>query len=459
VAVTGSPKVLAAVAGLVLGAAVVLLLPSTWLFVEKAPPGTHAGSGHVKYACPMFCVVMEDLPADGRCPVCGMDLAEISGESRLDPAERRMIGLETARLRRVPLSRTVRVVGEVDYDETRLSRITTRMAGWLEKVMVTTTWERVEQSEPLASIYSPELYAAQREYLVAWRGAEGGEGDAPLLAAAERRLGLLGIGEKEIAKLRETGEVQQALVLRAPRSGVVVEGNAIEGAAVEKGATLYRIADLSRVWIQSEVFERDLPWVRVGQEATLEMESLPDGLTGRIAFIDPVIDRMSRTARVRIEVENPAGSDETRPLRIGQRVDAWIRARVGPEGDLVPPGEEPRSDPLAVPKSAVLRTGERAIVYVLFTEMAEGSRDYRLDPDALPEVVYYELTEVRPGPLSRSEAGEELYPLRSGSSLPEGALVVSKGNLLLDSQAQLSGRPSLLFPEGSRGGGHDHSGH
>jgi Cu(I)/Ag(I) efflux system membrane fusion protein len=374
----------------------------------------------------MFCVIVDELPDHGRCPVCGMELTPISSESRLTRAEQEMIGLETSRVERRSLVRVLRVVGEVDYDESRLGRITTRAAGWLTRVELDATWATVVEGQALAELYSPELYAAQQELLLA-------EGD--LVAAAERKLRLLGIGDEEIAALRRTGKVKSSLVLRAPRDGVVVERNAIEGGSVARGATLYTVADLSRVWVQSEVFEMDLPLVRAGQRVRLESATASGPLTGVVAFVDPVIDRGTRTARVRIEVDNPAGPDGARPLRVGQRVDAWI--------------ESPLGESLAVPRSAVLRTGERAVVYSLEREGTDG--------------LLYEMMEVRVGPLARIPGGrpdDEYFPLLEAGSLEAGSLVATKGNLLLDSQAQLSGKPSLLFPAGNRGVPADeHAGH
>ena len=415
-------KLAAAAAGLVLGAVLFAALPGSWLFEDH---GIEAAGG-TAYACPMFCVVVNELPENGRCPVCGMELTPISDESRITRAEQRMIGLETSRVERLDLSRVLRVVGEVDYDESRLGRITTRVAGWLTTVRVDATWAAVEEGEVLAELYSPELFAAQQELLLA---------DGDLAPAAERKLRLLGIGDEEIAELRRTRELKSSLALRSPRDGVVVERNAIEGGSVAKGATLYTVADLSRVWVQTEVYEMDLPLVRQGLRVRLESATTPAPLAGVVAFVDPVIDRGTRTARVRIEVENPANADGDRQLRVGQRVDAWI--------------ESPLGYALAVPRSAVLRTGERAVIYSLRDE-----GDGRL---------LYEMVEVRVGPLARTpdgRAGEEYYPLLDAGPLEEGALVAIKGNLLLDSQAQLSGRPSLLFPHGNRGATEDpHAGH
>jgi len=435
--------------GLAVGALVVAALPASVLFVDSVTD-RGAGGSDAQYACPMFCVVMDEMPDDGRCPVCGMELSEVSDESKLTRAEQRMVGLGTHALRRAPLFATVRVVGEVEYDERRVSRVTTRVAGWLTDVAVDASWVEVEEGEPLVSIYSPELFAAQKEFLVARES-----GDAALLATARRRLSLLGIGEAEREAILESGEPREALILRAPRSGVVTERNALPGASVKKGETLVAVADLGNVWIQTEVYERDLPRVRVGQPVRLEVATRARPLTGRIAFVEPMIDRRTRTSRVRIEVANPKGPDGLRPLRIGQRVDAWIRARLDERGDVVPPGREPERDPLALPRSAVLMTGERAVAYVLFTEPVPGERDYDLDPDALPETVLYEMVPITVGPLAEGD----FHPVLDPGAIPEGALVVTEGNLLLDSQAQLSGKPSLLFPHGSRGGGGGHAGH
>lgn len=425
-----SDKRIAIAAGLLAGLLVGFLLPSRWIFLPERGPGRAHGAGEQSFACPMFCVVVHEMPEDRRCPVCGMELSPIAGQSALNVAERRMAGVQAGRLRRLELERSLRAVGEVDFDETRLARITTRVGGWLEKVWADTTWMAVEKGQPLASIYSPELYAAQKDYLVA---------TGSLRDSARRKLGLFGISDEEIEKLDRTREVAEALVLRAPRDGFVAERHALEGAAVKQGETLYAIADLSRVWVQTEIFERELASVREGQEVRLEVEGRAESLSGKVAFIDPAIDRHTRTARVRIEVDNERGL-----LRIGQRVDAWIEAPVA-------------GTPLALPRSAVLSTGERSVVYVLYTE-SDGKRDYALDPKRLPDTVLYEMVTVKVGPLA-TRGEEEFYPLLEGP-LEEGMVIVTKGNLLLDSQAQLSGKPSLLFPQGSRDtGGDPHAGH
>ena len=480
--------------GLTLGALSILVIPSSWLFIQpdEMDHSSMGESDGTVYACPMFCVIMDHLPEAGKCPVCGMTMTLVSGESTLNAAEQHMIGLETDVVRKLPLVRSLRVVGEVDYDETRLARITTRVGGWLETVWVDSTWMEVGKGEPLAAIYSPELYAAEQEYLVAWNASRGAarEGSSlkpsSLLRAARRRLELLEVGDEEIATLEKSGVPRDSVVLRAPFGGAVVERRALEGASVAKGAMLYTVADLSRVWVQALVFESDLDWVRVGQSVTLETDGHAAPIKGVVAFVDPAIDRRSRTARVRVEVDNAVGEDGLRPLRIGQRIDLRVSARLDAKGKLMSPGAATQSLPIAIPRASVLRTGERNLVYVLFTEEdTDGgrTRNYQLDPDNLPEDLWYEAVQVRVGPLARVDNDgplQEYYPVlgviapppvidsKTGEKrtvmslrrLTAGVAVVSKGNLLLDSQAQLAGKPSLLFPEGNRSTSSDpHAGH
>lgn len=492
-----SQTLLVAALGLALGAGLVFVLPSGWI-LRSAPVINHAdhsGEPAVQYACPMFCVIMDRVPLDGKCPVCGMSMTVVSADTTLNPEERRMIGLRADVARRIPLARTIRAVAEVDYDETKLARITTRVGGWLETVWIDSTWTEVEVGEPLAAIYSPELYSAEQEYLVAWRSVQGdGSGSSTigtlrtsdLLHASRRRLELLGVDKREITDLEQTGFPRDSVVMRAPMSGAVVERRAVEGASVAKGAILYTVADLSEVWVQALIFEADLPWVRVGQAVRLQTDGGSAPLLGEVAFVDPAIDRNSRTARVRVVVQNPLQDDGSRLLRIGQRVDAWLEATLNERGQLLPPGADESLLPLAVPRSAVLSTGERQLIYVLFTEVETDTgreRDYSLDPNALPRDLWYEAVQVRVGPIARAAGAggfTEYYPVldvvapraevdpKTGDEIEvlslrrfrEGVTVVVDGNLLLDSQAQLAGKPSLLFPDGNRGSSSDpHAGH
>ncbi len=474
---TGTPLI--AAIGLSIGLLVGFVMPSSWVFVDDAKNATgHDHTGHgphemdgTKYACPMFCTIMDHLPQDGRCPVCGMDMTPVSANSTLNEHERRMVGLQLHTVGRKKLAHTMRLVGEVDYDETRLSRITTRVQGWLERVVADTTWATVTKGQELAAIYAPELYAAQNEYFVARKGAN--DENDPLVRAARRRLALLGIGAADIAQLKTQDGPQETLTLRAPQDGVIVERNAVQGASVKMGAMLYTIADLSRVWVQAEVFEMDLAWVSLDQSVRVEVDGRPTPIVGRVAFVDPVINSTTRTARVRVEVENPASANGVRALRVGQRVDVWIDGAVDAGGQPVAASATETASPLVVPRSAVLSTGKRRVVYVVFTER-DGKRKYDLDPARLPETVFYQMLPVSLGPVATAiENGMPAlyYPLVDLTLSPsekrmleipkslERLVVVARGNLLLDSQAQLSGKPSLLFPDGSRGSTDPHAGH
>ncbi len=444
--------------GIVLGLAVGFVLPDRWLFDGVTAESAPSGAG-TQYACPMFCVVEKTLPPDGKCSVCGMELAAISSAPTIDRHERAMIGLEPARIRALPLVREVRLFGEVDYDDTRIVAVSARADGWLERVDARATWTDVNEGDPLFALYSPALFEAQQEFL-SLRNA-----DATLRDSAVERLRLLGLDRREIDAIADAGAPQRTLTYRAPRAGTIVRRRAVEGAAVKQGQEIYAIADLDRVWLQMEAFESDLPLLRPGVEvritADVHRADEPVERTGRIAFVDPVVDPRARTVRVRVEMDNPR-TDGRYALLPGQRVVGVARLPLGadePDGEPVPT--------LAIPRDAILRTGERTIVYVLHGMTDEGAPDYAIDADALPDTLGYELVEVALGPLARradAETREDYYPLvrvvppppGEGNDLRlrrlrAGHVIARHGALLLDSQAQLAGRPSLRFPTGRDG--------
>lgn len=468
-----------ALAGLVVGALIAWFVPSHWLWIESSHEHAEATDDGTSYVCPMFCVVLDELPDDDLCPVCGMVLEAWAPGGSLEAAAQWMVGLEVASLERRSLERVIRQIGEVDYDETRITSVTTRVAGYLESVAQNETWQTVSAGDELASIYSPELFAAQGEYLVAYEragrpaslDAVEDAGVRASLRATESRLRNLGIQDADLASLRERREPQRTLALRAPRDGVLIRRNVTVDTAVAVGDELYVIADLSRVWILVEVFESELPWIAIGQPVDLLTETLPGRvIQGTVDFVDPVFDRVRRTARVRVAVDNPHQVENGRRLfQPGQRVDARIRAGLGTDGRIVRGDSANEAPPpvLAIPKDAVLRTGTRAVTYVLRDD-SDGGSGYDIDPKSVPETVGYELVEIRIGALARetgSSRGDRYYPLlgvvapdddeatEDGGSiglrrLRPGHVVVRKGNFLIDSQAQLSGMPSLLVPEG-----------
>lgn len=352
-----------------------------------------------------------------------------------------------------------------------------RVAGRVEKLYADYTGVEVSKGDHLVDIYSPELVVAQEEFLVGLRALGGAAGkptderDRTRYELARQKLLLLGVTDEQVAELEKTGQPQLILTMHAPIGGTVVEKSVREGAYVETGEPLYSIADLSRVWVLAEVYEFELPWVVRGQKADVTVEALPgEAFEGTVAFVDPHVDDATRTVKVRINLDN-----SRRLLKPGMFADVRIHAVLGPDGKRTPsplagkyscpmhpeilvddtgqcpicgmtlvrePGEvQPAATGLlAIPTSAVLDSGARRIVWV---EREPGK---------------YEVAEVVLGP----RAGDR-YAVLSG--LSEGQRVVVRGNFLLDSQSQIEGKPSLLFPDGlavsagEHAGHSDHSGH
>lgn len=253
------------------------------------------------------------------------------------------------------LDSQVRTVGTVRFDERNLTQITPKFAGYVERLFVNTTGQPVRQGEPLATIYSPELLAAEHDLLVAGHLARAsGEDTVPgvpgtvfdLLAAAKRRLSLWDISDAQIDSILKTGTVQRALTLHAPVSGVVVEKNIVQGQAIQPGMPLYQIADLSTVWIDVALREADAAIVRPGSAATIDLTSLPGRpVTGRVGYVYPTLDSVARTIHARVQVPNPDGL-----LKPGMYATVSLAT--------------PSRRALTVPTTAVINTGERELVFV-----------------------------------------------------------------------------------------------
>ncbi len=265
----------------------------------------------------------------------------------------RRIGVTYATVEREPLPVSVTTVGTVAYDETRLATVNPKIAGWVEKLDVDFTGAPVKAGQPLMEIYSPALVSAQEELVLAARLARTAEPGRPadnardLLQSARRRLAYWDIPAEEIRRIEESGKPTKALTLRAPASGIVVEKNVVEGDRIMPGKTVYRIADLSRVWIEADVFEKDLGLVSEGQKAEVTFETYPGRVfNGKVSYVYPTVSIQDRTAHIRLELPNPK-------LELKPGMYAQIRLDV-------PPG--PPS--LIVPRSAVLATGERSLVFV-----------------------------------------------------------------------------------------------
>jgi multidrug efflux pump subunit AcrA (membrane-fusion protein) len=271
------------------------------------------------YTCGMHPQVIQDHP--GNCPICGMKLTPIhpgasteatadsthSAVIAVDAATRQNMNLRTATVAAGPLHKVVRTVGTVDYNETALADVTTKFKGWVEKLDVDATGQLVHRGEPMFEIYSPDLYSAEAEYLLTLHGAGTNDaGAAELRETAATKLKFFDVPDAEIASLAQSGVARKTLPVTAPIYGFVIEKNVVQGQMVDAGMRLYRIADLAVVWVMAEIYEQDLPFVQLGQEAVVKAASLPDReFRGRVTYIYPTVDEKTRTARVRLEFENP----------------------------------------------------------------------------------------------------------------------------------------------------------
>ncbi len=320
----------------------------------EAAPGGDSEDAISHYTCSMHPSVHEKH--SGKCPICGMDLVPVtkaeakSGVVRVDPQRLQKIGVRFADVERGPLVRTVRALGRVTWDETKLVDVTLKVRGFVRDLRADALGARVAKGDTLFSMYSPELYAAQTEYLQALRSE-----NEPLRLAARARLRLWDVADRDITALEQRAMPLEALPIRSPASGVLVEKNVVDGAAFEPGMRLFRIAPLERVWVEAEVYASDLPLVSTGQTATISAPYLPGrALEARVAYVLPSLASETRTARVRLELGN--GDLALRPEMF---VDVTLHADLG--------------ERVLVPASAVIVAGERRVVFV---DRGEG----RLEP-------------------------------------------------------------------------------
>ena len=497
------------------------------------------------WTCSMHPQIKRDKP--GRCPICDMELTPMREEAgggekaslRLGERARQLASVQTTSVNYRKLTKSIFTVGKIDYDESSVAHVTAWVSGRTDKLYVNFTGTIVKKGEHLIYMYSPDLLSTQEEYLLAYRGIEKLK-DSPipevisssktLLENTRQRLLLWGITEEQINELERTQTPQTHLTIYAPIGGTIISKDAFEGMYFETGDMLFTIADLSGVWLYLDIYEYDLPWVRYGQDIEVITESYPgDVFHGTVVFIDPFLNEVTRSVKVRINMDNREGK-----LKPGMYVNARLKVKLESEGvtidskimgkymcpmhpevisdkeencpecgmkleliggktgvfvpGLIPqlyecpmkckgsvfgepgnclkcekvlikikdengqgerevyvcsehidvrtglPGECPvcqrklkmkkETGVLAIPHSAVLFTGKRNLVYV---EKEEGNyvpRDVVLGPKA-----------------------DEYYPVIKGLSV--GEKVVTDGNFLIDSQMQLLGKPSLLFPEGS----------
>lgn len=347
---------------------------------------------------------METYDAPGKSAM-GMDLVPVYEDEiiggvvvKIDPVTVQNMGVRTATAEKGDLVHTIRTYGHVTYDETRTVQVSLKTAGWIEKLHIDFTGKHVEKGEPLFDVYSPDLVTAQEEYLVAYRNIKrpGGGGRKGLLASARKRLTFFDISDAEIDAIEKRGVISKALTIYSPFTGTVTLKNVEEGSYVKAGTTLFRISDLSRVWVETHIYEYELPWVVEGQEAEMTFPYLPGKVfTGKVAFIYPYLQSKTRDVVVRLEFDNL-----DRSLKPDMYSD--VRIKTGSKGR-----------GLMIPTEAVIRSGERNVVFTT------------------REVGVFIPREVTLG-LKLDDGKVEIL-----SGLAAGETVVTSGQFLLDSESKL----------------------
>jgi len=336
------------------------------------------------------------------------------GTVQISPERQQLIGVRFGTVEPRTLQKVIRTVGRIDYDEKRIGIVSPKISGWIEELYVDFTGQFVRKGDPLLTIYSPELVSTQEEYLLALKArqdwskspfSEVAESGTLLAESARRRLKLWDISDAQIKALEESREPKKTLTLYSPFTGYVLEKMVNKGRFVDAGMSLYKIADLSVVWLIADIYESELPVIRLGQPATIQMAYYPgEVFTGKAIYIYPYLDAQTRTAKVRYEFANPHGK-----LKPEMFANVEITVRFG--------------DKLAVPEGAVIDTGIRKVVIV---DRGAG---------------YFEPREVRLG----VKAGEVFEVL---DGLKAGERVVTSANFLIDSESKLK--------EAVGGMGHQH---
>jgi RND family efflux transporter MFP subunit len=331
---------------------------------------------------------------------------------QLSPERLQSIGVKTGQVESKVVEDEIRVTGNVAVDETRLSTVQVRYSGYIQKVFADATYQYLRKGQPLFTIYSPDLVATEREYLVARKNQQRVaqstvpgvvEGAASLLEAATERLKQWGVSQREIRRLESTGDVEKEVEVESPVSGYITERNALPNLTVQPETRLYSVADLSTVWVLAEVFQNDLGRIKAGDRATLTVDSYPGRVfEGRVNFIYPQVDMMTRTARARLIFSNSGLK-----LSPGMFVNVTLKVPLGKQ--------------LVIPATGVLQSGTRQIVFV---SRSDG---------------YIEPREVQLG----ARAGDDLIVLKG---LKAGEHIVTSANFLIDSESQLQAALGTFVP-------------
>ena len=357
----------------------------------------------IKYwVAPMDPNFISDRP--GKSPM-GMDLVPVyedkSGGSEsviiIDPTVVQNTGIMTTPVEIRSIFKEIRTIGLVDYDETRYTHIHTKVKGWIERLYVNFTGQRVKKNQALLDIYSPELVSTQEEYLSALSSLTTSNiGSEALLRSTRDRLSNWDITSEQIDKLERTGKVSKVMTLYSPFNGIVVEKKALAGMSVVEGMNLYAIADLSKVWVYADIYEFELPWLEEQQEAEMTLTYIPGKkFKGKVAYIYPYLDSKTRTIKVRLEFDNENGE-----LKPGMYANIVIKAAE-------------RKNSIVIPKESVIHSGERDIVFISYGKGKFEPREVTLGVSG--EGGYYEVLD----------------------GLTGNEMVVTSGQFMLDSESSL----------------------
>ena len=367
-------------------------------------PHAHGGDDIAHFTCSMHPSVKSKTP--GTCPICNMTLTPVTqheidtGILVVDEGRRQQIGVKTSRVQMRPLRLDIHTVARITYDETRLHEVNLRIGGWVERLFVDRPGQAVKAGQTLFTLYSPELYAAQLEFLAAHRAStdatdDGGAGiSATLERSARKRLELLNLTAQQIDALSVSGEPVKNMPILSPADGYIIEKHVIAGSKIEPGQPVYRIADLQRVWIEADLFEADLPRVTVGMAAKITLPYLA-GLQyeGRVSFIYPYLDDATRTGRIRIELANP---------HLELKPNMYANVEIGAV----------LADALQIPSEAVIYTGRRRLVFV---DLGAGR--------------------LRPQEIQVGREGRELTEVLQGLNADD--IVVTSGNFLIAAESRI----------------------
>lgn len=384
----------------------------------------HEHEGGSIWTCSMHPQIRQDEP--GSCPICGMDLIPLEtsadddeGPTSITMSARAMkiAEVETTVIESTAPYNELYLPGKIKADETRIAELTARFPGRIEDLTINFTGQKVNQGEVLASVYSPELVTAQKELFEAKKLKES---NPEFYQAAVTKLSLWDLTKEQISAIENSGEVKYYFDILSPITGTVTMRHVSKGDYVKEGSLLFEVTDLSRIWVMFDAYESDLPWVKMSDKISFTVKSIPGReFTGKVSFIDPVIDPKARVAKVRAELNNPRDL-----LKPDMFVKGILKAMLSSNTMAV-----------TVPKSAILWTGKKAVVYVRNQESDKNMFDYR---------------EITLG----EEAGN-YYVVREG--LDVGERVATNGVFKIDAAAQLLGKTSMMNPDGGKVSmAHDH---